>query len=122
MSQKKVVYVISGDPREKTENVSAVFAQALTAVSFDYDCTIFLMDEAVVIAKKGGVDGVKFQTFEPLAVMIENFMEMEGKVFICHPSSDARNLHEADCLPGVKFVNASALLDAGITADAMFTF
>lgn len=122
MSQKKVVYVISGDPKEKTENVSAVFAQALTAVSFDYDCTIFLMDEAVIIGKKGGVDGIKFPTFEPISVMLENFMEMEGKVLICHPSSDARNLHEADCIEGLKFVNASALLEAGVSADALFTF
>jgi predicted peroxiredoxin len=118
----KIVYVVSGDPRVKTENVSAVFAQALTAVSFGYDCEIFLMDEAVVIAKKGGVEGVKFQTFEPIEMMLENFIEMEGKVYVCHPSSDARCLHAGDCIPGIEFVNASKLLQAGIEADALFTF
>lgn len=118
----KVVYVISGDPRQKTETVSAVLAQALTAVSFDYDCEIFLMDEAVQIAVKGGVDGVKFKTFEPISEMLESFMDMDGKVFVCHPSSDARDIHEEHCIEGVKFVNASKLLQSGKESDALFTF
>jgi predicted peroxiredoxin len=42
----KVVYVISRDPYKDTESVSAVFAQALTALSFDYECEIFLMDDS----------------------------------------------------------------------------
>ncbi len=122
MAEKKVVYVVSNDPYSNTENVSAVFAQALTAVSFGHECSIYLMDEAVNIARKGGIKDVKFPQFEPLAMMVENFMDMEGKIFVCHPSSDARGIHEADCLEGVKFVNASALVAAGIESDALFTF
>ena len=122
MAEKKVVYVVSGDPFEHVENVSAVFAQALTAVSFGHETSIYLMDNAVNIAKKDGVKGAKFTSFEPIETMLENFIEMEGTVFVCHPSSDARGLHEADCIDGVKFVNASALVSAGIEADALFTF
>jgi predicted peroxiredoxin len=118
----KIVYVISGNPREKTENVSAVFAQALTALSFDYECEIFLMDDAVTIVKKGAMDGVKFKTFESIEMMVENFLEMEGKLYVCHPSSDARDITESDCIEGVKFVNASKLLESGKAADALFTF
>ncbi|MEJ2182720.1 MAG: DsrE family protein [Nitrospirota bacterium] len=118
----KIVYVVSGDPKVKTENVSAVMAQALTAVSFGYDCEIFLMDEAVWIGKKGGVQGVKFKTFEPIEEMLANFMEMEGKVYICHPSSDARDFHQEDAIEGITFVNASKLLESGKEADALFTF
>jgi len=120
---KKVLYVISGDPRKKTESVSAVFAQALTALSFDYEVETFLMDDAVIIAKKGGIDeSVKFQTFEPISVMLENYLEMGGVLYVCHPSSDARNMHEADAIAGVTFVNASKILECGIKADVVFTF
>jgi len=118
----KVVYVISGDPREKTENVSAVFAQALTALSFDYECEIFLMDDAVEIVKKGAIDGVQFKTFEPITEMLQNYLDMEGKLFVCHPSSDARDIHPEDCIEGVEFVNASRLLESGKEADVVFTF
>lgn len=118
----KIVYVISGDPEKKTENVSAVFAQALTALSFDYECEIFLMDEAVRIAMKGKMDTVKFKTFESIGMMVENYLDMGGKLYVCHPSSDARNIHEDACIPGITFVNASKLLESGKNADALFTF
>lgn len=119
----KVVYVISRDPIKEVENVSAVFAQALTALSFDYECEIFLMDNAVMIGKRGGIsDEVKFKTFEPITTMLQNFLEMEGVVYVCHPSSDARGFHEEDAVEGVQFVNASKLLESGKDADAVFTF
>jgi predicted peroxiredoxin len=118
----KIVYVISGDPKTKTENVSAVFAQALTALAFGYECEIFLMDEAVNLARKGYIEGVKFKTFEPITEMLQNYFEMEGKLYVCHPSSDAREMTGADCIEGVEFVNASKLLESGKDSDALFTF
>ncbi|MEJ2313665.1 MAG: DsrE family protein [Nitrospirota bacterium] len=119
----KIVYVISRDPFKDTENVSAVLAQALTALSFDYECEIFLMDEAVNIAKKGAInDTLKFATFEPINMMLENYLDMDGVLYVCHPSSDARGFHEKDAIEGAKFVNASKILESGKNADVVFTF
>ncbi len=119
----KVVYAISRDPYKDTESVSAVLAQALTALSFDYECEIFLMDEAVNIAKKGGIkDDLKFATFEPITTMLQNYLEMDGVLYVCHPSSDARGFHEEQAIEGAKFVNASKILESGIKADVVFTF
>lgn len=118
----KVVYVVSRDPKADVEAVSAVMAQALTAVSFDYECELFLMGEAVNCAKKGGITGIKHEQFESIEMMIENFIDMDGKVFICHPSSDARDFHADQAIEGVQFVNASKLLTSGVSADALFTF
>jgi predicted peroxiredoxin len=119
----KVVYVISRDPIKEVENVSAVFAQALTALAFGDECEIFLMDEAVKIAKKGAISNeVKFTTFEPITEMLGNFLDMEGVLYVCHPSSDARGLHEDGAIEGAQFVNASRILTSGKEADAVFTF
>jgi predicted peroxiredoxin len=119
----KVVYVISRDPIKDTENVSAVFAQALTAISFDYECEIFLMDEAVNIARKGGIkDDLKFSTFEPITMMLQNYLDMDGVLYVCHPSSDARGFHEEDAIEGATFVNASKILESGKNADVVFTY
>ncbi len=118
----KIVYVISRDPKEYTEVVSAVFAQALTALAFDNECEIFLMGDAVDIVRKGAMEGIKFKEFESVDTMVGNYIEMEGKLFICHPSSDARDLHKEDCIDGVDFANASKLLLSGKDSDALFTF
>ena len=119
----KILYVISRDPIKEVENVSAVFAQALTALAFEDEVEIFLMDEAVNIAKKGGLsDDVKFTTFEPINEMLGNYLDMEGKLYVCHPSSDARAFHEDAAIEGAEFVNASKILTSGKAADAVFTF
>lgn len=118
----KIVYVITRDPHKDPECVSAVFAQALTAVSFDYETEIFLMADAVNIVRKGAISGVKFKTFEAVTEMVGNFIEMGGKIYICHPSSDARDMHQKDVIEGVEFVNASKLLTSGKDSDALFTF
>lgn len=118
----KVVYVISKDPKGDTEAVSEVLAQALTSLSFGYDTDIFLMGEAVTMARKGAVEGIKAPTFEAVGEMLDNFVEMEGKLFVCHPAADARELHEGDCIKGLEFVNASRLVENGVKADALFTF
>ncbi len=120
---QKIVYVLTKNPKEKSEIVSSVFAQALTSLSFGYETEIFLMDAAVEIARKGVLDGVKAPTFEPIAEMLSNYLEMEGILYICHPSSDAREIKESDCIEGIaKFVNASKLLESSIQADALFTY
>lgn len=118
----KIVYVITRDPRKDIEVVSAVLAQALTAISFDYECEIFLMGDSIEMARKGALKDIKFKTFEPITTMVENYLEMGGTMLICHPSSDARDFHESDAIEGVKFVNASKLLESGKSANAIFTF
>ncbi len=120
---KKIVYVLTKHPKEKAEIVSSVLAQALTSLSFGYETEIFLMDAAVEIVRKGVLDGIKEPTFESIAEMINNYIEMDGVIYICHPSSDARNIKESECIDGIsKFVNASRLLESSIQADAVFTF
>lgn len=120
---KKIVYVLTRHPKEKAEIVSSVLAQALTSLSFGYETEIFLMDAAVEIARKGVLDGIKALTFETITEMLNNYLEMEGVLYICHPSSDARGIKDNDCIAGIaKFVNASKLLESSIQADAVFTY
>jgi predicted peroxiredoxin len=81
------------------------------------------MDEAVNIAKKGAIDdSLKFATFEPINMMLQNYLDMDGVLYVCHPSSDARGFHEDAAIEGAKFVNASKILESGKNADAIFTF
>lgn len=122
MAQNKIVYVLSCNPKTETEKVSEVLAQALTALSFDYACELFFMGEAVTLAKKSSLAGLKVETFESVETMLDNFREMEGQMFVCHPAADARGLKEADCIEGVHFVNASKLVESAVNAKALFTF
>jgi predicted peroxiredoxin len=118
----KIVYVLTNDPKERCELVSSVFAQALTALSFDYECELFVMDSAVNLVKKGYTDGLKAPEFAPIAELMKDYQEMGGKLYACHPATDARCLHKEDCIDGLEYVNASKLLESAKMANAVFTY
>lgn len=118
-----IVYVITHDPKERCELVSSVFAQALTALAFDYKAEIFILDNGVKLAQKGYIEGLKAESFEPLSVMIKNYLDMGGLIYICHPSAEARKIEKAECITGIcDFVNASKLLERAKKAAAVFTY
>lgn len=119
---EKVVYVLTVDPKERCELVSSVLAQALTALSFDYGCDLFVMDNAASLVKKGYTEGLKAKEFAPIDELMKDFQEMGGTLYACHPATDARGLHKEDCIDGVEFVNASRLLLCSKEAFAVLTF
>lgn len=119
---EKVVYVLTDDPKERCELISSVLAQALTALSFDYECDLFVMDNAARLVNKGYIDGLKSKEFAPLTELMRDYQEMGGKLYACHPATDARGLHKEDCIEGVEFVNASRLLVSSKESFAVFTF
>lgn len=117
-----VVYVITFDPKKNFELASSIFAQALTALAFGYKVELFCMGEGALLAKKGHVDGLKYDTFQPLTEMLDDFIAMDGLLYACHPSTDARTLKAENCVEGVKFVNASHLLGSAKEAMTVFTY
>jgi predicted peroxiredoxin len=74
------------------ELVSIGFAQALTALSMDHGCSMFLVDDGVNLAKKGYLDDVKARTYESLDTMLGHYKDMGGELYVCHPSADARDM------------------------------
>jgi len=106
-----MMYVITHDPKEKLELVSSVFSQAITALSFEYETEIFLMDSGVHAAVKGYVDGLKAASFAPLYELMEMFSEMDGKLYVCSPFAQAYHIPKDCCVPWVTdFVDAGMLV------------
>ncbi|MEE9523397.1 MAG: DsrE family protein [Thermodesulfovibrionales bacterium] len=117
------VFIISRDPKDKCELISSGLAQALTALSMDHGCSMFLVDDGVTLVKKGYLDGVKAKTYESLEMMLENYKEMDGELYVCHPSADSRGLKKDDCVDAVdEFVNASKLIAQAGSAVAVITY
>jgi predicted peroxiredoxin len=117
------VFIISEDPKDKCELVSSGFAQALTALSMDHGCSMFLVDDGVNLVKKDYLNGVKAKTYESLETMLEHYKDMGGDLYVCHPSSDARDLKKDGCVDAVdEFVNASKLIALSGSAIAVITY
>ncbi len=75
------------------------------------------------LAVKGYIDTFATKGYASLPELLKDFHEMGGTMYICHPSSDARDLKPDDFLPIVtEFVNASKLIAVSKEAQAVFTY
>ena len=120
---KKIVYVLTNDPKERLELMSSAFAQALTALSFGYKCEVFVMDNGVRLLEPAYIAGLKARTFDPLSELIQYYKDMGGQLFGCNPSIASRNINTEICKGDADgFVNASKLLESSVEADAVFTY
>ena len=120
---KKIVYILTHDPKTRPELVSSVFAQALTSLSFGYECEMFVMDNGIKVFQTEYIKGIKGATFDPLTDLIRHYQEMGGKLYGCNPSVAAHDITTESCMGGINgFVNASKLIESSVAADAVFTY
>jgi predicted peroxiredoxin len=120
---KKLVYVLTHDPKTRLELVSSVFAQALTALSFGYECEMFVLDNGIKLFQTEYIKGIKAATFEPLSELIQHYQEMGGKMYGCNPSLASHEMKSENCMSGINgYVNASQLIESSVAADAVFTY
>jgi predicted peroxiredoxin len=120
---KKIVYILTHDPKARLELVSSVFAQALTALSFGYECEMFVLDNGIKLFQTEYVKGLKAATFDTLAELIQHYQDMGGKLYGCNPSIASHEIKTESCMGGINgFVNASHLIESSVAANAVFTY
>lgn len=120
---KKIVYVLTLDPKERCEMISSAFAQALTALSFGYECEMFVLDSAIRILQPEYIEGLKANTFNPLTELIQYYHDMGGKLYGCNPAIASHSIKTESCIGEIDgYVNATKLIESSVAADAVFTY
>lgn len=120
---KKIVYILTEDPKERTELISSALAQALTSIGFGYECELFLMDRAVKLFTPEYIEGLKAQSFEPITHLFQLYRDLGGKIYGCNAAMAAHSIKSETCAGGITgFVNATKLLECSMEADAVFTY
>ena len=120
---KKIVYMLTQDPRERTELITGALTQALDALKSGYECEIFLTDNGVKLVLPEYIAGLKTGETEPLAKLLDYYGILGGRIYACNPSLTSRNIDvEKDTSGITDFVNASKLIESTVEADAFFAY
>jgi len=120
---RKIVFILTQDPRERTDLVSNALAQALTALDSSYVCELFLSDDAVKLILPEYIAGLKKGDSVPIAELLDSYKNKGGKIYACNPSLNSRNIDadkSKDSITGC--VNASNLLESSLDAYAVFSY
>ncbi len=101
--------------------VTRAFMLAKAAKEKGHDVSIFLSDDAVLLAKPGHIDFVSNPTGDE-AVGAFTFLLNQGvKLNVCLPCANARNISEQDLVEGAVFAKAPELIEDSVGAQ-IFTF
>ncbi|MCB1907146.1 MAG: DsrE family protein [Rhodocyclaceae bacterium] len=105
---EKLVIVASRGHDDERATVSWTIANGgLTA---GLEVTMFMVSSAIDLIRKGAVDHVRMNPFDPpMKELIESFVARGGKILVCPPCAKVRGYAEEDLIEGVTIVGSAAL-------------
>jgi len=105
---EKLVIVASRGHDDERATVSWTVANGgLTA---GLDVTMFLVSSGIDLVRKGAIDHVRMNPFDPpMKELIEGFLARGGKILVCPPCTKVRGYTQEMLLDGVTIVGSAAL-------------
>jgi len=105
MSNGKMILMATHGP-EDPERASIPFVMALAALASDMDAVIGFQASGVMLIRKGCAEHVFAAGFPPLKELLDNYLEMGGKLLVCGPCVQARQI------PAEEFVESATIVSA----------
>ncbi len=122
MSEQKSIAIVGTHAGEHTELAVMPFVIGTAALASDVDATIILQSMGVYLAQKGYAKHVHAADFPELEELIESFIELGGKIFVCGPCIKSRNISSDDLIEGAKVVNSPTVVATIVDADGTVSY
>lgn len=121
METSKLLIISTVGP-ENPEKASLPFVLATASQALEVEVTMILQSSAVVLAKKGEAEKVNAEGFQPLKEMLDTFLDMGGKLYLCSPCLKQRQIVKEDLIEGTEIVAAGTLVDSVMSASQVVTY
>ena len=120
---EKILYIgtVAG---ENPEKAAMPFVMASAALAMDVEAVIALQGNGVYLAQKGYAEKMtKPGGFPPMDKLLNDFMELGGRLLVCVPCIKERNIDEkSDLIEGAATTAAGALNLEAIESKAVFVY
>ena len=97
--------------KENPDKTTVAFVVANAGIAAGQEVVIFLNIEAVRLAVPGYVDDITSPGFKPLPELLDFFVENGGKIWVCPPCFDARDLGRDNMISGTTFAGGAAVVE-----------
>jgi predicted peroxiredoxin len=77
------VVVLSSGAEDGGKRATLAFSAACTAQAMELDTQLFLVGDGSHWAYQGSCEGINQKGFPALVNLVENFVELKGKIFVC---------------------------------------
>ena len=121
MTSKKMV-LVGTHAGEDPDRATIPFVMANAALASETDAVVILQSIGVMLAVKDQAKFIHAEGFLPLQDLMNSYMGMGGKILVCAPCLKARNITEADLIPGAKIIAAATVIVESTSADSTLVY
>jgi uncharacterized protein involved in oxidation of intracellular sulfur len=123
MSGKKerLMFVVTS-AEEQPDKATIPFVLANAALAMDQEAIVVLQVTGVYLAMKKYARHVHASGFPPLQELMEAFFEQGGKLWVCGPCIQARQISKEDLIEQAEIVAGATLIDAILDAKNVLTY
>jgi len=118
--EKIVIFVTHGP--EDPERATIPFVCANAALAMDVQATVILQGTGVLLAKKGCYEHVFCAGFDPLKKMVDTFLELGGKIFVCIPCIQERKITNDMLIEKAEPTKAGRVVQEALEAKAVLNY
>ena len=104
---RELVVVMTHGPDEELSSVAFTIANG--GMTAGLTVSVFLTSSAVDVARRRAADMTHVEPLEPLAALVEDFLNRGGTLWACTPCVKARGYDEGDLIEGVVVTGASPM-------------
>jgi uncharacterized protein len=120
--EEKIVYLAT-HAGENPEKAAMPFVMANAALAMDVKAVIALQGNGVYLALKGYTDTMlPGGGFPPMNKLIQDFLELGGKLLVCVPCIKERHIEQSDLIKGAELTAGGALTQEILTANASLVY
>ena len=118
---EKIIYVTTNGP-ESPEKATLSFKLSNAGLALDLDVVLARQGPAVYLAMPSMIPHVPDTNTSSLNQMLEVFGESGGRLLVCIPCMEERNLKEKDLIEQAVPTSGSALTEEILSAKAILTY
>jgi uncharacterized protein len=96
---------------DNIERATVSFIMALSAATNNAETAVFATSDAAKLCVKGGADDLLAPGYEPLAGLVEEFVDNGGVIWLCPVCAKAKGITEEDLIPGVELAGVPRTMD-----------
>jgi len=120
--KKESMIIIATHGCEDPERASLPFVLGNAALVMESEVTVVLQGVGVLLAKQGCYEHVFAGGMDPLKKLVDTYVELGGKIWVCTPCIKEREITEDMLIEVAETVTAGRVVQACIEADATLNY
>ena len=121
-SKKEKIVVISTHGPDDPERASFPFVMANAALAMEVEVTVVLQGPAVYLSKKSCYEHVFAPGLPALKELIETFISLGGKMLICQPCIQERNIRDDMLVERAEVTASGRVVQEVLEATAVLNY